>query len=359
MFQGMNDSRNFEAVPPDVPAAAEEQKEFALRLGGKGAQLVLGAIIGLGFLALALRNVEWARMFQVLREARYLYLLPAAFLLMGTFPLRAWRWRYILEPVKRLSVYKLFAMVLVGYFANFVLPLNAGELVRPFILSRREGISTSSVLATVVLERVVDLVSWLVLLGLVFAFAPLPGWLMYLAGLGAAGLLGGMVALWLVWQGRERKGIVARIFARLPSSLANPVLGIVGSFSRGLQISVQSRGLGAVLGITPAVWLLLAAAFNSIGRAVGIGASYPAYILLVVVISLGAAVLPALPMRVGTLEFLIISTFAIFGVEESQALAFVILLRAVRLVPLALGYVYFQREGLHLMHWKAPQEAAG
>ncbi len=355
----MNDPRDSVVAPPDVPAAAEEPKRFSIRLRDRGAQLVLAAVIGLGLLALALRNVEWARMLQVLREARYHYLLPATFLLMGTFPLKAWRWRYILEPVRRLSINRLFAIVMVGYFANFALPANAGELVRPFILGRREGISTSSVLATVVLERMVDLVSWLVLLGLVFTLAPLPGWLVYLAGAGVAGLLAGTMALWLVWQGRERKGIVGRIFARLPASLANPILGIVGSFSRGLQVGAQSRSLGMVLSITPSVWLLLAAAFNLIGRAAGIGASYPAYLLVVVVVSLGAAILPALPMRVGTLEFLVISTFDIFGVDESQALAFVILLRAVRLVPFALGYVYFQREGLHLMQWKAPQEAAG
>ena len=117
--------------------------------------------------------------------------------------------------------------------------------------------------------------------------------------------------------------------------------------------------MGTVLAITPAVWLLLAAAFSVIGRAVGIGIPYPAFILLMVVIGLGAAILPALPMRVGTLEFLVISTFAIFGVERGQALAFVILLRAVRLVPFTLGYLSFQREGLHLMQGKASEGTVG
>ena len=106
------------------------------------------------------------------------------------------------------------------------------------------------------------------------------------------------------------------------------------------------RSLLALL-LTIPLWLFLAVSFYFLGRAALIPLSFGPYIFPVVVIALAASI-PNPPWNVGMLEILSITTLGVFGVGSSQALAFVVLMRAMRLVPIILGYALFSREGFGL-----------
>ena len=119
-------------------------------------------------------------------------------------------------------------------------------------------------------------------------------------------------------------------------------------FTEGLQLWQQRKkallGIGA---LSCTIWLVLAVAFACVGQTLGIDSPVEVYLLLVILITLGAMI-PSLPGQIGTTEFLITEGFAVFGIDREQALAFAVLLRLIRLAPISLGYVAALQEGIKL-----------
>lgn len=320
----------------------------SLSLALRRHRLLVGAIVGLSFLALALRNIDLQVVFATLKSTNFPHLIPALILLMSTFVLKALRWKLILEPVRNLKARSLFSMVLIGYFGNFVLPANAGELVRTFLLGRRENLSKSSILATIFIEKTLDVMTFILLLAIILLRFPLPSWLFHLGSAATLALiLTGLLLAVLLRQRRGGQTLVSRVVKGTSSESALKVAGILHSFIAGLEAMQRRERIGGAFLASASVWMLLSTAFYFVGLAIGIRVPFYAYVLLMVIINFGA-LLPALPGRVGTLEFLTISTLAIFAIDKGHALAFVIVLRAIRLLPITLGYLYFQREGFRL-----------
>src|SRR6266446_3951007 len=128
-------------------------------------RIILSVAVSAVCLAFAVKGVDWSEALQALAHANYLALLPIFPLSLWTLYIRAQRWRFLLRPVGRPAMRTLVAAVNIGFMANMVLPLRIGEVVRPVLVSRREGVPLSGVLATCVLERVFDLFTVLLLLG--------------------------------------------------------------------------------------------------------------------------------------------------------------------------------------------------
>jgi hypothetical protein len=309
---------------------------------------VIGAVIGLALLVWALTNLDWSQIGTTLRSARYVFLFPAALAMLGMFAIRAIRWKMLLNPLGSLDLPTVGAGVLIGYFGNFALTANAGELVRTYVLSKNEGLSKSSVLASIVVEKTLDvsvLVAFLLILSLTMA---LPPWMEHLGTI--AGAMSVVACAFLIFLPRFAKRVASWIrdqVSRVSTSLAAQIERLIDSFASGTQAWAQGGTLISTIVLTCLTWPLLALAFYFIGESLGLSISRLAYLLLVTLITLGAIV-PALPGQVGTLEFLVAGGLAVFSVSKEQALSFAILLRLVRLVPLSLGYASLVREGVRL-----------
>ena len=113
------------------------------------------AVSGL-FLLLLLFRVDREEIVSALSNANYLYVVPAIALYFVAVYFRAIRWSYLLSPIGRFPVSRLFPVVIIGYMANNLLPARLGELVRSYYLARRETVSGSTALATVAVERLYD-----------------------------------------------------------------------------------------------------------------------------------------------------------------------------------------------------------
>jgi uncharacterized protein (TIRG00374 family) len=317
--------------------------------GIKKLRVLIGPAIGLVLLILVLRSIKLSEMIQALRSANYLYLLPAVLVLLGSFGVRTLRWKYLLGPLgKKLPIGALWSGFLIGYFSNFALTANAGDLVRAYIVGRRQAISKSATLASIVVERLFDVASLVLLLFAISLGQSLPAWIK-LAGLtaGAALVLGCLGLVLLVRYEKLANWAIHGLVGRLLPPAARLIERLWRSFTDGLVLW-QRGGEGAwAAALSILAWLVLAVAFFFIGQSLGLTVPPQAYLLLAVVIILGAMV-PSLPGRVGTLEFLAVSTLAVFSVPAEPALSFALLLRLVRLAPLGLGYAFLFREGLQL-----------
>ncbi|MBN2147706.1 MAG: flippase-like domain-containing protein, partial [Anaerolineales bacterium] len=132
-------------------------------------QFWVGILVSAVFLYFALRGLQLAEVWGIVREARFIWLLPGvAVYFIGVWA-RAWRWHYLLRPIKKISTGKMFPIVTIGYMGNNIYPARAGEVLRAVVLKRHESVPVSASLATIVVERIFDGV---VMLAFVFLNLP-------------------------------------------------------------------------------------------------------------------------------------------------------------------------------------------
>ncbi len=308
-------------------------------------RVLLGVGVGFVLLLLVLVKVDLRATVATLKSASYGYLVPAALFLMLFLALKAVRWGYLLGSAGRASQEAVFSAVLVGYFGNQVLIANSGELLRALVLGQREDLSKSAILGTIVVEKIMDVSVLCFSLLLLLWLIPLPSWV------GEVGLVAtlvlafglAMVALLLRWKAVD---LLTSFLDRFSPLWAQGMARLFNSFVDGLR-ALERRGEAAVaflLGFP--MWALLVISFYFVGLGARITLPPQAYTLPMVLVALGAFILT--PGGMGTLEFFGIGSLAILSVDSGQALAFVILVRAVRLLPIVWGYLLFSKEGFGL-----------
>jgi uncharacterized protein (TIRG00374 family) len=119
-------------------------------------QFWLGVLISVGFLYLALRGLRLGDLVGVIEKANFWWLIPGILLYFVAVMARAWRWHYLLRPVKSISTIDLFPTTVIGYMGNNVYPARAGEVLRALLLKRDYSIAISTTLATILVERIFD-----------------------------------------------------------------------------------------------------------------------------------------------------------------------------------------------------------
>ena len=127
-------------------------RSLSLRLRRR-LRYLLSLVLMVVFLLFAFRGVDLGSVLDTLRSADYGWILASVVPLMASHLLRAFRWRYLLDPIKQgIGLRNLFSGVMVGYFFNNILP-RAGELARPYALAKLESIPKGAAFGTIVVER--------------------------------------------------------------------------------------------------------------------------------------------------------------------------------------------------------------
>jgi hypothetical protein len=315
-------------------------------------------LLTLGLVAYAFRNVELAAVWAETRRADPWLLVLAVFVTGLTYAMRAWRWQSLLAPIGPTHFSTAFRTTVIGFAASFLLPARAGEVMRPYLLARREGLNATSAFATIILERLLDLATVLLLFA-AFVFTAGPGVLTggpaeladitFWGGLSAAAAVGGLVVLFALAGHPERLGRAAlRIEAVLPSRLAHVVASFVETFIQGLAVMRQPARLLVALAQSFPLWMSIAAGIWLTSRAFHITFPYPASFLVMTVLVVGVAA--PTPGAIG--GFHLAYKFAVvtfFGVPPDRAIGAATVLHAISFVPVTiLGVVFMMREGLTL-----------
>ncbi|HEU4691921.1 MAG TPA: lysylphosphatidylglycerol synthase transmembrane domain-containing protein, partial [Vicinamibacterales bacterium] len=127
------------------------------------ARTVLILLLTFGLLAYFLRDANMREVWAETRRADPLLLVLALGATFLTYLLRAFRWQYLLAPIGPTRFRTAFRTTVIGFAASAVLPARAGEVIRPYLLARREGLRATAAFATIILERLLDLLAVLVL----------------------------------------------------------------------------------------------------------------------------------------------------------------------------------------------------
>jgi len=336
---------------------------------GQRGRLLLGALLAVVLLALFFRGVDWGALGEALRGARPWALAGVALVTVVVYALRSWRWGDLLLPLGRVGYGDLFSATMVGFASALLIP-RAGELLRPWLVSRRHPIPTSAGFATIILERLVDMMTVLVLFGLYLFVLPAPAAqregpiVLARAGLhlttmdllklaGAAALLASaaVLAFLLALHANADRvvGATERLLARAPRWLSEPLGRVLHSFSDGLAVlRAPFPHLVRVGAQSFLVWLLIALGFHLNHLAFRIDLPFHATFLLIAFLVVGVAI-PTPGMVGGFHAFYLIALHQVYGVDRATAAAAGIAAHALTNLPiLVFGLALLGREGLSL-----------
>ncbi len=300
------------------------------------------------FLWLAFRGTDLAKLYEAIKGADYWWIGLSFGLLMLSHVVRAWRWRYLLEPIKpAIGLRNLFSAVMIGYFVNNILP-RAGELVRPYAIRRLESVPASAAFGTIVVERLIDMLSFLVLVvALPFVYSgPLREsfpWLTQAGIIVAAGTAIVMMVLVVLMVRRDWTDRLLALSTRvLPARFGKRVAEFSHSFLDGVEFVKRPSRFFAI-GITSAlVWglyvLVTYVAFFAFGLQdrLGLGAA----IVLQAISSIGVAI--PTPGATGSYHAFAAQTLTqLFSVDGAVALSYATVTHAASFIGTTIIGLYF------------------
>ncbi len=317
-------------------------------------QLILGILISLLFLWLALRGLHLRDFWQALQTARYEWLIPGVMLYFLAVILRAWRWHYLLSPLKPISTRDLFPITAIGYMGNNIYPARAGEVLRAVILKRRYGVSISASLATILVERIFDGV---VMLAFVFFNLPELSRLTHDSGMvgsiqqvalgGTVLFIGAMLAFLLTAMfPQQALRMVTLVLRYFPEALRHKLLPLVERFLGGLAFLRSPFHVLMVFLTSLGIWLLETGKYWFVMFAFPFRVSFFALMLMNGIVNL-ATTIPSAPGYVGTFDAPGIAVLRAYGVEQALAAGYTLVLHVALWLPITLlGAFYLTREGI-------------
>ncbi len=310
------------------------------------------------FLALALYRVDFGKLGNALASADYRLIALAAICTFGSYALRTARWQRFLAPTKAIPNPRLFPVLVLGFALNNLLPGRPGEFARPYWLGRRENISKTLGLATIIVERVADGIALIAFLLLALAafvllnidLPPVAGTIAIAAtvlfGVALAGLI------FLLLRGQLALSVFKFLTRFLPHSLAARLERMLGSFIVGLHSLKSARDVAAIAIFSLAVWTVEATSYFLMLSAFHALPSTPdhavAAVFMMVLVNLGIMI-PAAPGGVGPFEAAGIFALGSFGVNETLAASVALGSHAVQyLLITGLGLFFVWHAGMSL-----------
>ncbi|MBN2304737.1 MAG: flippase-like domain-containing protein [Anaerolineae bacterium] len=311
--------------------------------------LILSIVISLVFLYVGLKGLRLDDVWDGIRDARIGWIVPGVGVYFLAVWGRTWRWHYLLRPLKIISLRNLFPIVVIGYMGNNVYPFRAGEVIRAYVLKCNEDVNISASLATIIVERIFD-----GLVMLIFVFVALPfadfkeGWLRDVVFFSTLLFWGGfLVFLVMALYPDRMRRLYTTIFDRvLPGKLSERAKSIAGHFMLGLENLRSPKDLIMILVSSVFIWLTETTKYWFVMHAFNFEVSFFVLMVMTAVVNL-ATTLPSSPGYVGTFDTPGIETLKAYGVSETIAASYTLVLHAALWLPVTLlGFYYLYREGL-------------
>lgn len=325
-------------------------------MNGPAKQLI-GLGLSLALLGLFVFTVDLGRLFDSLVSANYIFVVPAVGMYLLSILFRTVRWRHLLRHLRPVPVRRLYPVVVVGYMANNLLPLRLGELVRSYYVGEREGVSKTTALVTIFVERLLDALTLLFFIFAIAIFVPLTAlaegfgerygvaWPLLVVALSLPFVTAFGLLLAIVYLPSNPRNVAATILRPLPSTISARLGPLVDLFLEGLKPLSSPGNLLLLFLMSIPVWAFEAALFMLIGYAFGLDEVYESWPMMVVamvlvtsITNIGSSV-PAAPGGVGLFELVARETLVLLplaAVDRSIAGAYVAVVHAVILLPMIL-----------------------
>ncbi len=319
-------------------------------------QFWVGVGISLFFLYFALRGLGLKDLGRAMEQANYWWLIPGVAIYLVGLWVRAWRWHYLLRPVKAISTRTMFPIVCIGYMGNNIYPARAGEVLRAMVLKRRENVPVSASLATIIVEKFFDAV---VMLGFVFVNLPK---LALLKG-SSSGFVGdiqqiaiyGTILAFIILVIFLLAAMFPQVTARfgqwfidrlVPQRFRQSTSGIMHRFLEGLASLRSPANVLMVLVTSVVIWLLETGKYWFVMQAFNFEVTFFALMLMNGIVNL-ITILPAAPGYIGTFDASGIAVLVAYGVNNAVAAGYTIVLHFALWFPITVvGAIFMAQEGI-------------
>lgn len=312
----------------------------------------LGVGVSIFFMALLFRRIDFNQLWLALVAVDYRYILLAVVCTFVSYFLRAVRWHYLLIPEKRIPLSSLYPATIIGYMANNVLPARLGEFVRAYVLAQREGLQAPTVFASLVIDRLFDGFTVMLILLLTLFTLRLPQGLaeaetaLRTGGAVTFVLYAGVVAFLFLLKRQTMRtlawtGILLKPF---PQRLTERIIPLLGSFIVGIRMSSKGGHVAAVLASSLAVWLFCVIPVDMVLKGFGIHLPITASMFILVLLVF-AVMVPASPGFVGTYHYACFKGLSAFGIPESIAVSIALVLHGIAFFPVIIAGFFHLWQG--------------
>ena len=309
----------------------------------------LGLVFSFVFMGLVALKVDWQEVLRSVRQANGAWLLAGILLTLTTYLLFAVRWRLIARKAFPLRTRDAFSYIMIGYLANMVMPLRLGDVSRGVLTARKTGAGTMTVLATMALERILDVATILAFALLVSFKMSIPApirvaalsfaWAMAVAILLAFSLL-------LLPESLKEK--LLAMGDRMPQRPVTFARSMVRQFKAGIGSLLDTPLLTGCLACSGLAWAVFAGANLSFLYAFSFDLPWQAAVFLLVVVNLGSAI-PSSPGFIGVYHYLVVLALSVWAIPKSAALGYALATHGLTLMLyLTIGGLCLWHKGLHL-----------
>src|SRR5258706_1244474 len=320
-------------------------------------QFWLGVFISIIFIWLSVHGLKLSEFWSTIQKANYIWLVPGIGVYFIAVWVRAWRWHYLLGPIKKIPTQTMFPITTIGYMGNNIYPARAGEVLRAVILKRREGVPVSASLATIIVERIFDGV---VMLAFVFVnlaeLTKLTGQSGFVGNIQQVAVIGTgiFIAALLIFllaamfpqvTAKAGLGMIERL---TPQRLHIKIIDVMNKFLDGLASLRSPFNVLMVFFTSVIIWLLETGKYWLVMHAFNFHVSFFALMLMNGIVNL-ATTIPSAPGYIGTFDAPGIAVLSAYGVDHAIAAGYTLTLHVALWLPITLlGAYYLTREGIKL-----------
>jgi hypothetical protein len=306
---------------------------------------ILGFAISVVLFYYSLKGIQFHEIWATLKKTKLaLAFTPLVFIAMA-ISLSSFRWSRVAGATVRFG--EAFTAMLIGMFANNVLPLRLGEIVRGYVLSHKKGLSFTYACSTVALDRFFDLTGLLLLTLVFFPRARLP----WAVSEGIYAVIGMLVLCVLLIILLSRQSFASRLSKRFLTMEKSFLSRLTG---RLLEVQENLKRIGSPMIIVFFVvcsfftWLFMSVALYLVILALGVSIPFVCVPFVCALLNFGITI-PSSPGYVGVYQFLIVYLLSIFGVPKSEGFTISILYHASWYVPYTVvGFSLSLREHLRI-----------
>lgn len=308
----------------------------------------LGIAVSLFFMALLFSKIDFRSLGAALRSADYRYVFLAICFTFFNYFLRAVRWRYLLVSEKSIPLSSLYPATIIGYMANNLLPARLGEFVRAYTLAQREQLEAPAVFASLVIDRLFDGFTVLLLLLItLFTLRMPPGMEDAALALKAGGatmfLLYCAVILFLYLLKRQTVrtlSIVGFVLKPFPKGFSDKLIPLLGSFIGGIRLSSRGGHLAVLVVVSAGIWLFCLLPVDMTLRSFNIHLPLSASMFILILLVF-AVMVPASPGFIGTYHYACYKGLSVFGVPETTSVSIALVMHGTGFFPVIIAGMYY------------------
>lgn len=313
-------------------------------------QVIIGIAVSIICLYFAFRGINIKESIEIVKNINVPYFIISLILSIVIIALRGLRWECFIplkKPIKKRTV---VMATYIGYMGNNILPAKLGEVARAYILGVKEDVSKSALIASVVTERLFDVIIGGIILTISVVFIPnLPETVTYAAiALFVLSIIGFLVLMFLVWQREFAHKVFHKIFGILPKNIGDKLIEFSCNFIDGIGFKNDPKHIFLIFFYTVLYLIGQILTISFLMASFNIKTS-PIIALYVFAIGGFGFAVPSAPSGIGPFEWAIIFGLSLIGVERNIAAPYALVYHIMGIVPIVIiGFIFLFMLGVDL-----------